>query len=88
VEIAGNPIMHPQELEADVPMSAYDNPIYHRVSGPSSSSNNTTNISSMSQGSPQGKPPEIGEVGKGLPSSEGEELISPKSLLAAQQIHI
>jgi len=79
VEIAGNPIMHPQELEADVPMSAYDNPIYHRVSGPSSSSNNTTNISSMSQGSPQGKPPEIGEVGKGLPSSEGEELISPTS---------
>jgi hypothetical protein len=79
VEIAGNPIMHPQELEAEVPMSAYDNPIYHRANGPSSSSDNTAYISSMSQGSSQGKPPEMREAGRGLPSSEEEELISPTS---------
>jgi hypothetical protein len=41
VEIAGNPIMHPRGLEAEVPMSAYDNPIYHRANGSSSSSENT-----------------------------------------------
>jgi hypothetical protein len=41
VEIAENPIMHPRELEAEVPMSVYDNPIYHRANGPSSSSENT-----------------------------------------------
>jgi uncharacterized membrane protein YgcG len=79
VEIAGNPIMHPQELEAEVPMSAYDNSIYPRVNGPSSSSDNTAYVSSMSQGSSQGKPPEIREAGRGLPSEEEEELISPTS---------
>lgn len=79
VEIAGKPIMHPQELEAEVPISAYDNPIYHKVNGPSSSSENTAYISSMSQGSSQGKPPEMREAGRSLPSSEEEELISPTS---------
>lgn len=79
VEIAGNPIMHPQELEAEVPMSAYDNPIYHRVNGPSSSSDNNAYVSSVSQGSSQGKPPERSEAGRGLASSDEEELISPTS---------
>lgn len=79
VEIAGNPIMHPQELEAEVPIAARDNPIYHRVNGPSSSSDNTRStdfVSSIS--SSQGKPPEMREAARGLPSSE-EELISPTS---------
>jgi len=77
VEIAGNPIMHPQELEAEVPIPAYDNPIYHRTNGPSSSSENTAYVSSMSQGSSQAKPPEMREARRGLPSSEEEDLISP-----------
>jgi hypothetical protein len=79
VEIAGNPIMHPQELEAEVPMSASDNSIYPRANRPSSSSDNTAYVSPISPGSSQGKPPEMREAGGGLPSSEEEELISPTS---------
>ncbi len=77
VEIAGNPIMHPQELEAEVPISAYDNPIYHGDNGLSSSDDNTAYVSSMSQGSSQGRAPEMREAGRGLSSKD--ELISPSS---------
>jgi hypothetical protein len=85
VEIAGNPIMHPQELEAEVPMSAIANQIDNRVSGPSSSSGKTTDVSSLSQ-APEGGVVELhpngkrGVNGRGfLPSSEEEALVSPAS---------
>ncbi|KAI9737625.1 MAG: hypothetical protein M1818_005629 [Claussenomyces sp. TS43310] len=48
-EIGGNPIMHPQEMEADVPMTAISHPIDSRVNGVSDSSGKQTNVSSLSQ---------------------------------------
>jgi hypothetical protein len=51
-EIAGNPIMHPQELEAEVPMLSGNRAISQRVSGPSTSSGNTTGVSSLGKDTP------------------------------------
>lgn len=83
VEIAGNPIMHPQELEAEVPLGAYNNARYQRFNGPSTSSEGTTNVSSLTQ-SPEGETSELqgagrrGVRGRGGTSSE-DELVSPTS---------
>jgi Eukaryotic aspartyl protease len=54
VEIAGNPIMHPQELEAEVPVAAIVKQIKNLIRRPSSSSERTTEASSLSQ-TPEGR---------------------------------
>jgi hypothetical protein len=80
VEIAGNPIMHPQELEAEVPM-AYQSPRYHRFNDLSDSSEGTTQVSSMIQ-SPEGqttKPHNSGRRVVDIPNSDSDELVSPTS---------
>jgi Eukaryotic aspartyl protease len=80
VEIAGNPIMHPQELEADVPMAAYANHIYHRSND---SSEDTTVVSSVSQ-SPEGNAANVHgsrrapRNGSESDSAEGT-MVSPRS---------
>lgn len=57
VEIAGNPIMHPQELPADVPVAEMHSPTTNRgLNGPSDSSKGTTNLSSIS---PESMPAEL-----------------------------
>lgn len=48
-EIGGNPIMHPQELEAEVPTLAKPHPLDQRVNGVSDSSGDRTDVSSLSQ---------------------------------------
>jgi hypothetical protein len=77
VEIQGNPIMHPQELEADVPMMEGSN-TSERVSGPSDSSRET-GVSSLSPIQEHRKTPmaELGENERGLGESPEENIVSP-----------
>jgi len=84
VEIGGNPIMHPQELEAEVPMLPTQNAIDRRVNGPSTSSGETTDVSSMSKdSSPRDRAAELS--GTGVRSTNGpdripeEDIVSPNS---------
>ncbi|KAG0648740.1 hypothetical protein D0Z07_4746 [Hyphodiscus hymeniophilus] len=66
VEIQGNPIMHPQELEAEVPM-AEGRVSSERVNGPSDSSRETA-VSSLSPVTEERKTPmaELGAQQRGL----------------------
>lgn len=79
VEIQGNPIMHPQELEAEVPMAAG---AMHseRVNGPSDSSKGT-GVSSMSPIQERTTPfAELDAEAGGLDSRREEEhIVSPSS---------
>ncbi len=69
IEIQGNPIMHPQELEAEVPMMAGERH-GERVSGPSDSSKGT-GVSAMSPIREQRTPmAELGAEEGGLGSGE------------------
>lgn len=84
VEIQGNPIMHPQELEADVPLREGDTPS-ERVNGPSDSSRETgtTGVSSLSPIREHRKTPmaELGVQERGLGESgsggQEEHIVSP-----------
>lgn len=90
VEIQGNPIMHPQELEAEVPM-APGNHESERVSGPSDSSRGTagTNVSSLSPVVENARTPmaEMGAGERGLGEGydygrsreEDDHLVSPNT---------
>jgi len=97
VEIAGNPIMHPQELEADVPMLPTQNIIDQRVSGPSQSSgetSETTAVSSLSKdSSPRspmaelhgtGRRPFNGPATRGM---AGDDIVSPQTPTAPTGFH-
>lgn len=81
VEIQGNPIMHPQELEAEVPLREGDTPS-ERVNGPSDSSRDT-GVSSLSPIRENQKTPmaELGVQERGLGESGGrgeeEHIVSP-----------
>ena len=77
VEIQGNPIMYPQELEADVPMMQGNN-AGESVSGPSDSSRET-GVSSLSPVHEHRKTPmaELGEHERGLGESGEEHIVSP-----------
>ena len=83
VEIQGNPIMHPQELEAEVPMAGGRTPS-SRVSGPSDSSKGT-GVSSMSPIAEQRTPmAELDEHDRGLGEEQDrgvdeEHIVSPNS---------
>ncbi|TVY60741.1 Candidapepsin-8 [Lachnellula suecica] len=82
VEIQGNPIMHPQELEAEVPILP-NNRQAERVNGPSDSSNDT-GVSSMSPIAENGRTPmaELGVQERGLGEGRDEDddhIVSPNS---------
>jgi hypothetical protein len=90
VEIQGNPIMHPQELEAEVPM-VQGSRESDRVSGPSDSSRGTggTNVSSLSPVAENARTPmaELGAGERGLGEGydygrardEDDHLVSPNT---------
>ena len=69
--------MHPQELEADVPMMA-GTTASDRINGPSDSSRET-GVSSLSPIREHGKTPmaELGENERGLGGSAEEHVVSP-----------
>jgi hypothetical protein len=81
VEIQGNPIMHPQELEAEVPLTQ-GNERSERVNGPSDSSRET-GVSSLSPIRENQKTPmaELGVNERGLGAGAGadreEHIVSP-----------
>ena len=86
VEIQGNPIMHPQELEAEVPLMQGNSPA-RRVSGPSDSSRETggTGVSSLSPVIEHGHTP-LAELGQGERGSGNgqrgineDDIVSPNS---------
>lgn len=66
VEIAGNPIMHPQELEAEVPIVASGQFDHNYNNGLSDSSGQRTDVSAMisSESSPHNRPAELQAAGR------------------------
>lgn len=86
VEIQGNPIMHPQELEAEVPLVEGNTPS-DRVNGPSDGSRDT-GVSSLSPIREHQKTPmaELGAHERGLGEGAGHEdhIVSPATPTATR----